>query len=149
MKHAKTFLLLVRKLPGNLHIRVHSASIWISINETEKSTMIFRSLKPLTFLLILGARDIIFRMLDLNPRTRWSFEELKYHPWLAPPGLSPISSMYHGIVPSSCNVANKNYTTGKYLSLNIDPEYKDFLTCNPCFRRILTRSKSFDPHIAV
>ena len=132
--HANTFLVLVRKLPGN---PTYTSALSNYLDKYERNRKIYHNFLFIKttdlFLLILGARDIVFRMLDLNPRTRWSFEELKYHPWLAPPGLSPISLMYHGIVPSSCNIVSKNYATGKYLLLNMDSEHSQGSCSGPVF----------------
>ena len=56
----------------------------------------------------------------LDPKTRWSFEVLKYHPWLTPPGLTPgglTPLLCYGIVPSSFKFTSKKYATDKYISI--------------------------------
>ena len=71
----------------------------------------------MTFLpgiLVVGAQDIIFQMLNLDPKSRPSFEELMYHPWLSPPGLSRMPLNYQSMIlrPSS-DFMGKAYKTGK------------------------------------
>ena len=99
-----------------LIIRLHRGRYPL-LEATKRNTVHMTLTKTNDFLpgiLVVGAQDIILQMLNLDPKGRPSFEELKYHPWLAPPGLSRMPLNYQSMtLPSSSEFMGKACKTGK------------------------------------
>ena len=96
-------------------------------------------------ILVIGAQGIINHMFNLDPKRRPSFEELKYHLWLVPPGLTPMQLYYESmILRSSSDIMGEAYQTGKsfsyYALLDINPRTKTPWTKTPLAKNPRTKT---------